>query len=121
MEFSLSFESYDCNAEEATQLLPHGGGDLFSMCSARQAHKMAGYMLEYAIGLVRLSCFTIDLTLLIEALKACALRGLSVEVYADHTHSMSGATDMQMDWLILEQGDLLPAPWTTVLSNQIED
>ena len=53
-------------------------------------------MLLRAQGLVRLSSFTIDLKLLTEALKARALRSLPVELYADHSHSMSGTTGMQM-------------------------
>ena len=92
------FANYDGDAEEASELL-RNGGRLISVMSARQAQKMAVFLLGKAQQLAILTAFTFDLLMICEALNEAAARGVQVKVYMDGKHSLAGTTAMQMDRL----------------------
>ena len=97
---SSVFTDYDSKGEEAAELLK-GGGRLLSVLSAKQAQRMAVYLLSKAVAHATLSAFTFDLLMVTEALNEAAARGVAVKLLVDGKHSLGGTTAMQMDRLDL--------------------
>ena len=60
---------------------------------------MAVYLLLKAKDQAILTAYTFDLLILRAALQEAAKRGVRVQVFVDHSHSMSGSTATQMDRL----------------------
>jgi len=92
---------YDESAEEAADIMINGG-KLLSVMSAKQAQKMAAFLLGRVKERAILTAFTLDLLVLCSALSAAAqLSGVRVQVYVDKSHSLKGSTSAQMDRLQL--------------------
>ena len=94
----LLFEQYEETAEEASELLP-AGGRLLALMSAKQAQKMALYLLEKAQHFACLTAYTLDLLVLTEALVQTSMSGVQVQVLVDRGHSLKGTTSAQMERL----------------------
>ena len=88
----------DRGAEEAAELMQQGG-TLLSILSAKQAQKMAAFLMSKAVRYVTMTAFTFDLLAIANALIEAAQRGIHVQVFVDQGHSMKGTTAEQMNRL----------------------
>ena len=89
------FEGYDSNADDACRL--YEGGRLASIMSARQAQKMARYLIQKASKVVTVLAYTFDLQDMTDDLTQSRA---PVEVFADQRTSMSQQTRKQLSRLI---------------------
>ena len=85
-------DGYDELADDATEIRWRGGGVMLGLMGAKQAQKMALYLLGKAKECVILTCYTFDYAPLVAALKETKARGVDVKVIADKGHMMAGAT-----------------------------
>jgi len=92
------FASYDEKAEEAGTLLKNGGG-FESLLNARQAQKMACFLLDNAKNKAVLTAFTFDYMPICEALTRAAARKVDVSIFVDRNHTMGGTTSHMVDRL----------------------
>ena len=92
------FASYDEKAEEAGTLLKNGGG-FESLLNARQAQKMACFLLDNAKNKAVLTAFTFDYLPMCEALTRAAARKVDVSIFVDRNHTMGGTTNHMVDRL----------------------
>ena len=91
-------QDYDSSAEDAAVLL-NDGGTVKSILSAKQAQKMALFLLEKATSDAIMTAYTFNAPLIKARLVETAARGVKVKLFVDRGHSMSGTTGNQMNCL----------------------
>ena len=87
------FKGYDMKADNATDVHLNGNGRLVGEPGAKQARKLANYLIGEAKHEIVLTSYTFDLAPLVEALRKAAERGIPVTVFTDHSHLLTGTTN----------------------------